>query len=79
MTNTKLLKEKIEQSGLKKSYIAKALGMTRSTLRAYLEGRMEFRVSHTNILCALLKIDVEQREAIFFGQDGALKATKRDQ
>lgn len=76
MTNTALLKEKIQQSGLKKFHIARELGMSRQTLKTYLEGESEFRVSHMNILCALLKIDPEQREAIFFGRNGASKATK---
>ena len=30
LTNTRLLKEKIENSGLKKGYIAEKLGMTRA-------------------------------------------------
>jgi len=71
VTNTKLLKERVQQSGLKKNYIASALGMSRPTLNAYLEGKAEFRVSHMNILCALLDIDTEQREAIFFDHNGA--------
>ena len=75
MTNTKLLIEKIDQSGLKKSHIATSLGMTRPTLNAYLSGEQEFRVSHMNILCALLNIGPEQREAIFFAPNGAFKAT----
>lgn len=71
MTNSKLLKETIRQSGLKKSYIANALGMSRPTFRAYLDGKMEFRVNQMNTLCALLSIEPELREAIFFGRDGA--------
>lgn len=71
MTNIRLLKEKIKRSGLKKNHIAKELGMSRQTFNAYLEGKMEFRVSHMNILCALLNIDPEQREAIFFDHSGA--------
>lgn len=72
MTNRKLLEEAIQKSGLKKSHIARALGMSRPTFNSYMEGRQEFRVSHMNILCALLKIDYPQRESIFFGQSGAL-------
>lgn len=75
MVGTELLKEKIQESGLKKSHIARELGMSRQTFKAYMDGKAEFRVSHMNILCALLKIGPEQREAIFFGQSGAFKAT----
>lgn len=71
MTDRKLLEEAIQESGLKKNHIAQALGMSRPTFNSYMEGRQEFRVSHMNILCALLKIDSEKREAIFFGQAGA--------
>ena len=71
MTNTTMLKEKIQQSGLKKSHVAKELGMSRQTFNAYLDGKAEFRVNHMNILCNLLKIDFEQREAIFFASSGA--------
>ena len=71
MTNTRLLKEKIKKSGLKKNHIAKELGMSRATFKTYLDGEMDFRVSHMNILCALLDIDFEQREAIFFDHSGA--------
>lgn len=66
MINTALLKDRIDKSGLKKSHIAKALGMSRPTFNAYLKGDKEFRVSHMNILCDLLGIDTEQREIIFF-------------
>lgn len=72
MLNRKLLADVIQQSGMKKSYIAQRLGLSRQTLRACLAGRSEFRVSHINTLCDLLQIEPEQREAIFFAQDGAL-------
>lgn len=71
MTNRKLLERAIQESGLKKNHIAQALGMSRPTFNSYMEGRQEFRVSHMNILCALLKIDPTQREAIFFEHGGA--------
>ena len=74
MTNTTMLKDKIQQSGLKKSHIAKELGMSRQTFSTYLDGKSEFRVNHMNILCNLLNIDLEQREAIFFASNGAFKA-----
>lgn len=75
MTNSKLLKKKIKESGLKKYHIARALGMSRQTFNAYLNGEAEFRVSQMYTLCALLDIDAEQREAIFFDPNGAFKAT----
>lgn len=76
MTNTKLLKKKIKESGLKQYHIAQALGMSRQTFSAYLNGEAEFRVSHMSTLCTLLNINAEQREAIFFDPVGAFKAPK---
>lgn len=71
MTDRKLLEQAIQESGLKKNHIAQALGMSRPTFNNYMEGRQEFRVTHMNTLCDLLKIDPAKREAIFFGQSGA--------
>ena len=75
MTNTKLLKKKIEESGLKKYHIALVLGMSRQTFNTYLEGEAEFRVSHMNTLYVLLNLTPEEREQIFFAPNGAFKAT----
>ncbi len=68
MTNTKLLEEKIDKSGYKKSYIAKAIGL-KSTfgLLKKIRNESEFKATEINILCDLLKIEtLEEKEAIFF-------------
>ena len=68
MTNTKLLEEKIDKSGYKKSYIAKAIGL-KSTfgLLKKIRNENEFKATEINILCDLLKIEtLEEKEAIFF-------------
>ena len=70
MTNTELLKDKIEQSGYKKSYIAKAIGL-KSTygLSLKINNETEFKASEINALCELLKIDsLEEKQRIFFAQ-----------
>ena len=80
MVNRNLLNEKIKQSGLKKSYLAESIGVSRSTFCALLNNKSEFRVSQIQILCALLGIrDDETLRAIFFAQNGALKATTTEQ
>lgn len=68
MTNTELLEKKIEESGYKKSYIAKVIGLkTTNVLTKKANNESEFKVSEVNLLCELLKIDsLEEREAIFF-------------
>ena len=67
MTNTELLERKIAESGLKKSYIAKAMGLSRYGLTLKLQNLNEFKASEIEKLCILLGItDVEERCAIFF-------------
>lgn len=70
MTNTELLEEKIKESGYKKSYIAKAIGL-KSTfgLSKKINNETEFKASEINTLCYLLKIDSsEEKEKIFFAK-----------
>ena len=72
MLNRKMLEDRIQQKGLKKSYIAERLGISRATLSSMLNGKTEFRLSHVRTLCKLLDIrDEETLLAIFFNQNGA--------
>ena len=67
MTNTELLKEKIQKSGLKKSYIAKSIGLSSYGLALKIQNENEFKASEIEKLCILLGIDdLEERCAIFF-------------
>ena len=67
MTNRELLEQKIKQKGLKKGFIAEAIGVSRSTFCALLGGKSEFKVSQIRVLCELLDIhDDETVKAIFF-------------
>lgn len=67
MTNTTLLNERIERSGYKRSYIAKALGLSAYGLAKKIQNETEFKASEINALCVLLKIESpEEKEAIFF-------------
>lgn len=78
MTDTQKLNERIDRSGLKKSYIAKMLGFENvSTLSHKIANRREFKASEIDALCALLGIDtLEEKEAIFFAQGVAISATE---
>jgi transcriptional regulator with XRE-family HTH domain len=72
MTNRKLLEDKIKQKGLKKSYLAEQIGVSRATFCALLQNKSEFRASQIRTLCELLDIkDDETMKAIFFAQSGA--------
>lgn len=67
MTNTQLLVEAIEKSGYKRSYIAKAIGLSRYSLALKIENKNEFKASEINALCEVLNItSLEERQAIFF-------------
>lgn len=69
MTNKELLNERIEKSGMKKSYIAKVLGMAPGSLSRKIASQRDFKASEINALCELLGIDtLEEKEAIFFNQ-----------
>ena len=70
MTNTELLEEKIAQSGYKKSYIAKAIGL-KSTfgLSKKINNVTEFKAKEIDKLCELLKINsLKEKERIFFAK-----------
>lgn len=72
MTNGKLLEEKIQQSGLKKAFIAEKLGITPTTLSALISNRAEFKASQIKTMCQILNIqDDAEIMAIFFAQIGA--------
>lgn len=77
MTHTEKLNERIEASGLKKSYIAKVLGFESvTTLSHKIANRREFKASEIDALCTLLGIEsLEEKEAIFFAQEVAETAT----
>ena len=67
VTNTALLEKKIDSSGLKKSYIAKAMGLSTYGLTLKIKNTHEFKASEISKLCILLGItDIEERCAIFF-------------
>lgn len=67
MTDTKALLEKIEESGLKKTYIAQKLGLSYYGLHLKINNKTEFKTGEVNALCEMLKIDkLEEKERIFF-------------
>ena len=72
MINQQLLDDAIRQSGLKKSFLAEKLGVSRQTFDAYIK-KGDMKLSQVNALCEALGIeDPVMREAIFFDPDGAL-------
>ena len=66
MTNTALLREKINQSGYRIQFIAKKIGVTYQGLLNKINNRSDFRASEIQALYDLLGLTEEERVAIFF-------------
>lgn len=66
MTNTELLRKKIDDSGYKLTYIAKQVGITYQGLMNKINNETDFRATEIQTLCDLLKIDMQEKEEIFF-------------
>jgi len=66
MTDTSLLRKTISESGLKFSFIAEQLGLSRFGLMKKIDGDTEFKASEIAKLSDILKIDNKNRDRIFF-------------
>jgi hypothetical protein len=72
MTNTELLEKKIQESGKKKSYLAKRCGLSRAGFRNCMINKSEFKTSQVDILCEELGItSLKEKDLIFFAKRGA--------
>lgn len=70
MTDTKRLNYLIEQSGYKKAWIAKQLGLSPYGLQKKIENKTEFKAGEIKRLCVLLKItSLRERDEIFFANN----------
>lgn len=67
MTNVALLKEIVAKSGLKSSFIAESIGISRGSWYNKLNGRTKFTAEEIKRLCDTLHItSLREREEIFF-------------
>lgn len=67
MTDTLLLKKKIEESGLKVSFIAQYVGLSRAGLYKKINNLSSFTQSEIVKMCHVLQIrSIHEKEAIFF-------------
>lgn len=71
MTNTRLLREKIDKSGYKMGYIASRIGITPQGFYLKLNNTHQFKAAEIQMLCKLLDIDSEEMKAIFFATEVA--------
>lgn len=69
MTNTVLLKEKVDKSGLKVSFIADFVGISRQLLWKKVNNLTPFNQYEIDKMCEVLKItSLREKEAIFFAK-----------
>ena len=70
MINSNMLRDKIEQSGLKYKYLAEQLDISSYGLQLKIDGKNEFLVKEAVKLCNLLNLTNKEREDIFFNDYG---------
>lgn len=75
MPDLKLLERIISNSGMTMVSIAEKSGILRETLYNKMRGSSEFKASEIAGLTRALKLTSEQRDAIFFADEGELNST----
>lgn len=75
MHDSVLLNAVINESGWKRKTLALQLNLTPQGLAKKIEGITEFKISEVVTLCDLLKVDIEERERIFFTPNGESQST----
>lgn len=69
MTDTALLKKKIEESGISQQFICEKLGISRYTWYRKRDGLVEFKASEIQKVCDMLNItSLRERSQIFFAK-----------
>lgn len=66
MTDTKLLREKIEESGYKIAFVAQSCGLSYQGLLNKINNKTEFTASEIAAIRELLGLSNEESAAIFF-------------
>ena len=70
MTNSALLKERIEKSGVKRGFLVKMLDTSYGWLNQKIENERPFVAWEINVLCKILGItDPAEKDRIFFAED----------
>ena len=76
MVNAQVLDCKIKESGLKIGYIIGQLGISRQAFDMKRKGVYPFKAAEIYVLCDLLHIEGNSREAIFFASDSEPQSTE---
>ena len=75
MTNVIALKRRIEDSGMSMTYVAEKSGILRETLYNRMKTG-DFKLSEICALSKVLNLSRDERDNIFFANEGELKSTK---
>ena len=69
MTDTNELLRLIDESGLKKGYIAEKLGLTTYGFQKKVENKSQFKADEIRMLCEILHItSLKKKEEVFFAE-----------
>ena len=71
MTNVDLLETVIERSGLKKTFIAKSMGLSYQGFLNKIRGENEFKQGEIDSLSRILRLNSDEKEAMFFAHEVA--------
>ncbi len=66
LTNTELLRKRIDQSGYKMSFIAQKLKLSYQGLLNKINNKSEFKASEIQVLSDILALSDNDKAAIFF-------------
>lgn len=69
MTDTFILNEEITKSGLKISFIAEKIGLSREGFYKKLNNETEFKASEIVLMQKILGLSNEKRDTIFFANN----------
>jgi DNA-binding phage protein len=75
VTDSEALNKVIENSGLKLTFIARALKLSREGFYKKLNNQTEFKASEIVKMQEILNLSNEQRDKIFFANQVELKST----
>lgn len=77
MTNCARLIEKIDKSGLRYSFIAEKLGISRASLSYKLKGKRPFKAMEIQSIAQLLGLNDMEMIEIFFAKNVSVQQQKR--
>lgn len=69
MTNTELFQAAVASRGLKYGFLAEALHISRAALWMKINNESEFKASEITTLATIMRLSLEERDAIFFAEN----------